>query len=437
MKFKDEESLYYKGEPIPKQTTSNDPNTYLGEIEKYLNVMIRTQENDAYRYLSSGKKIIGPLIILVKKVIRKLLKWYIEPITSQQTQFNNAVTPAIGRTTELIIGLLNKTSEMEKMQTQYSILETQLQGILNKTSEMEEMQIQYSILETRLQEMLYKIGEMEKMQTQYSNLEKRFQEMEGRMNIYAERIQAASTRLEKIDEIDVFKESNFNLFNKTTYSQSGEDSILAYVVYVLGIPFESVDYIDLGANHAKEMSNTYFFYSKGAKGILVEANPELIPELKFYRHRDIILNNCVDVEAGKQVDFYILSGDGLSTPDIDAAKEFCEINPDLEIIDKRVVSTISYKTIVENYLGKAPTLLSIDIEGKDIEILRSIDYEKYRPLLIVTEVISYDTTLNYNTKNDEVKNFLDSKDYDEYAFTGINSIFLDRKYLRKMKEGQE
>ncbi len=38
------------------------------------------------RVLSSQKKIIGPLILLVKKILRKLMFWYIEPIIQQQRE---------------------------------------------------------------------------------------------------------------------------------------------------------------------------------------------------------------------------------------------------------------------------------------------------------------------------------------------------------------
>ncbi|MEX1029321.1 MAG: FkbM family methyltransferase [Paenibacillaceae bacterium] len=407
---------------VEQSATPSGPNTYLSEIHGYIKEMTNTRENNAYRYLDSPRKIIGPVIVFSKKVIRKLLKWYIEPITFQQTRFNNAVTPAIGRTTELITELINKTSEIE---TLYNNSAKELE---NKQTQYEEMklqmdhkQMQYDLLFTKVEQMQHLIDD------KISGLEKSH-------NFYSERINSVATKLNQFEEIGVLKESQFDIFNKHTYSQSGEDSILAYIIHVLGIPFESIDYIDLGANHAKEMSNTYFFYSRGAKGVLVEANPELIPELKFYRHGDIILNNCVDLETGNIVDFYILSGDGLSTPDYNAAMNFCEINPDLQIIDKKSVKTISYSTIVEGYLGKAPTILSIDIEGKDLAILHSIDYEKYRPLLIVTEMVNYDTKLSHLTKNDEVKKYLNSVDYDEYAFTGINSIFLDRRYLKERSE---
>ncbi len=68
------------------------------------------------------------------------------------------------------------------------------------------------------------------------------------------------TRLERAADSQGSSNVNLNMLMKTTYSQSGEDAILAYLFAVLGIPFAKCSYLDLGANRPKEMSNTYFFY---------------------------------------------------------------------------------------------------------------------------------------------------------------------------------
>lgn len=98
------------------------------------------------------------------------------------------------------------------------------------------------------------------------------------------------------------------------------------------------------------------------------------------------------------------------------------------------MKTISYNDIVEKYLGKAPVLLSIDIEGNDEAILRSIDLDNYRPVVIVIEMIDYNVNLAYKTKKQAIKQYMETQNYDEYAFTGINSIFIDRRYLDSQRE---
>lgn len=405
------------------------------EWNQYIRGMESTKNNHAHRYLHSHRKVLGPFIVFSKKVVRKLLKWYINPITEQQTSFNNIATSAIVKTSEQLTRFKN---DLDNVNIKYSnsegVLQDTIKSIITLVDE------KYLMVEKKIQELQDVISlSNSNSEVKFQELKKEQYELKQDHQEIQEQYQELLSKVLKVEHsnsvllerIDLNLSTSDSFFEKKTYGQSGEDSILAYIILVLGIPFEQITYLDLGANHAKELSNTYYFYNKGAKGILVEANPKLIFELKLYRGRDIILNNVIDVEDNKEVDFYILSGDGLSTPDYDAAISFCEINPDITIEDKKTVKTITYKTIVEQYLGEAPTILSVDIEGKDFEILQSIDFENYRPLLIVIEMISYDTKLNYTTKSKEIMEFLESNNYDEYAFTGINSIFIDKEFLNQ------
>ena len=83
-------------------------------------------------------------------------------------------------------------------------------------------------------------------------------------------------------------------------------------------------------------------------------------------------------------------------------------------------------------LGGAPKILNLDIEGMEMEILRSIDFDKYRPTAMIIEMIPYSKQLVAGQKNQEILRFMQEKGYVEYAFTGINSIFLDMKFYEKV-----
>lgn len=222
------------------------------------------------------------------------------------------------------------------------------------------------------------------------------------------------------------------LFNKVTNSQAGEDSIIAYVLAVIGKPLGESTYIDLGANHPIEMSNTYFFYTMGARGVLVEANDDLCDELKKERPEDIVLNNAVSEKSGDTVSFNILNFDGLST--VGSIDELKSENSDVKIEKTVSVETICYNDIVDKYLKSAPVILNLDIEGKEMDILRSIDFENKRPFFIIIEMIPYSKKLVVGQKNEEIMEFMKGVDYSEYAFTGINSIFIDNKALKEINE---
>ena len=149
----------------------------------------------------------------------------------------------------------------------------------------------------------------------------------------------------------------------------------------------------------------------------------------------MITKYLVSVSSDEEMDFYVLSGDGLSTPNKEQAEETCKINPAITIKNVVKVSSITVNDIIEKYFGgQTPNFISIDIEGYDLEIIKSIDLEKYRPLVIIVETIEYRPYLPINVKINDVMEYLNAKDYTEYAFTGINSIFIDSRYMNQLNQ---
>ena len=253
----------------------------------------------------------------------------------------------------------------------------------------------------------------------YVNEKLKITQCQKRLDEIEQRLQQAENRVD-----------GFDFLNKITNSQSGEDAILAYVLANLEVPLNQCLYLDLGANDPVRGSNTHFFYSQGAHGVLVEANPQLISKLEKERPRDIVLNKCIGNASEDVIRFYIMSDDGLSTIDPEGVKEIQKVNPNITLKDVVDVPTITINEIFETYFEHAPEICSLDVEGMEMEILRSIDYEKYRPLLFVIETIEYSKSISIGKKNQEVLNFMLSKGYEEYAFTGINSIFIDTVALK-------
>ena len=72
-------------------------------------------------------------------------------------------------------------------------------------------------------------------------------------------------------------------------------------------------------------------------------------------------------------------------------------------------------------------ICSIDIEGDELSVLKSINMDKYRPLIYIIETIEYRKNLDLNNKRMDIIEYMQGKGYQEYAFTGVNSIFIDTK----------
>lgn len=61
--------------------------------------------------ITSHRKTIGRFIVFGKKVVRKLLRWYINPPFDQQREFNGSVTRSINIVNELLHNYTNEINE--------------------------------------------------------------------------------------------------------------------------------------------------------------------------------------------------------------------------------------------------------------------------------------------------------------------------------------
>lgn len=378
------------------------------ELDKayfYLNKIIEKQNITSVRPVVSKRKgIIAKGVIVAKKIMRKLLFWYIEPICKQQTQYNEMCT-------QYCIQLFYYTKKQDE---KYHIVEEERNEREQLKEKIEQMTIEY---QQKMEEYQEENAALKNLLTCIS------QETRALIN------DVQTMKHENVG--DIKNEDDF--WNKLTVAQAGEDSIVEYILRVLGITPTNEQYLDLGANHAKQLSNTYVLYTRGMRGVLVEANPQLIGELKFFRTEDTILNKCVADTSGEFIKFYIMSGDGLSCTSIEATQEMISKNPQLYIEDEVIVETITVNDILKKYFTKAPILLSIDIEGQEENILNAIDYEKYAPLIIIVERIEYGTNIATSKRQDRIEEIMTKNGYFEYAFTGINSIFINRKKMEEIQ----
>ncbi len=211
------------------------------------------------------------------------------------------------------------------------------------------------------------------------------------------------------------------------YSQFGEDIIIDHLFKQLGI--DKPSYLDIGANEAKYISNTYYFYEQGSRGVLVEPNPFLYKKLKKKRTGDIVLNTGVGLNETEEADFYVFPdyANGLSTFSKEEADHWQQVGMKgmgkipLDKVIKMSLTPVN--KILQQYFSDKPlNLVSLDVEGLDFEILKSMDLEKFRPDVICVETLQYDEHQK-GFRNQPVIDFMLAKGYFVYADTRVNSIF--------------
>jgi len=224
----------------------------------------------------------------------------------------------------------------------------------------------------------------------------------------------------------VLRKLGINPKYKKSYSQCGEDLIIYHIFDNLKI--KKPTYIDIGANHPYFLNNTYLLYKKGSRGVNIEPNIILFKKLKKVRRKDVNLNIGVSDKEG-ELEFYSINPNTMSTFSKDEAYKLKEeYNYKIEAITKIKVETL--QNVIQKYFdGTYPDLLSIDVEGYDEQILKSIDYEKSSPTIIVAETIEFSMVYKDNLKRTEIITFLQNKGYIVYADTMINTIFVKKDRL--------
>jgi FkbM family methyltransferase len=177
-------------------------------------------------------------------------------------------------------------------------------------------------------------------------------------------------------------------------------------------------FIEFGAANGYTFSNTWLLEKEfGWSGILAEPARCFHNELKNNRSCNIEFD-CVWNESDKEVQFREFGE--LSTIDTFTDCDFhAEKRKNKEVY---TVKTISIMDLLKKY--DAPQkidYLSIDTEGSELEILKSLDFNKYKIDIITCEH-------NHTPLRTEIKDFLYSKGYE-----WVNKNFSDFDDWYKLK----
>jgi hypothetical protein len=209
--------------------------------------------------------------------------------------------------------------------------------------------------------------------------------------------------------------SKAGLINRS-FSQHGEDVKIASY-------FDQSDkdgfYVDVGSNHPSKLSNTYKLYLSGMRGICIDPNQTLLDLHAILRPDDILIPAAIGsgFAIGK---FYEMSYHALST--------FSEDEANLMVDQGQTIIRETFKPILplslvlascfEDFKGKF-NFLSIDAEGWDEVVLRSNDWVKFRPKLILVE-------RNNDVVASDIDAYLVSNNYTLLHAEACNALYEDK-----------
>ena len=201
-------------------------------------------------------------------------------------------------------------------------------------------------------------------------------------------------------------------------AQSGEDK---YIIKLFDEDFKG-KFLDIGCYHPTRHNNTYELYKKGWSGINIDLNPLTIELFDFMRPKDVNINIGIsDKDAEKEL-YFIDELDTQNTIDknqLEFLKKHHNINQDQITVKK--IQTKNLETILNEYEFYNIDFMNLDIEGHELQVLKTLDFKKIKIKYLCIEMIEHNEESILNVKN--MKDLLKENNFKLIKNFGFNHIY--------------
>tara|TARA_B100000427_G_C15461622_1_gene574335 strand:- start:458 stop:1210 length:753 start_codon:yes stop_codon:yes gene_type:complete len=189
-------------------------------------------------------------------------------------------------------------------------------------------------------------------------------------------------------------------FKKKSYSIGSQDLIINYFFKnkKKGI------YIDVGCYHPYNGNNTKLLYDKGWSGINIDLDFHTIDFFNFVRKRDENINVAISEKESEKDLYFFHNRSAINSLSEIRKKEAKEI---------KKIKTKTLNNVFENskFKNEKINLISIDVEGHEIEVLKSFNLSKYNPEMVIIEFLDRDIINNLEFHNQNIDKILNSEIY--------------------------
>ena len=229
--------------------------------------------------------------------------------------------------------------------------------------------------------------------------------------------------------------ASFEEYAQRSFSLEGEDILFQsylfrYVHVFKMLPANIMSdgfYLDIGAHHPRRHSNTCLLYRRGWTGINIDPMPGSKELFDKERPKDINLEIAVS-DVDESSTYYLLDDPGVKNSGrsgflSEERVNFLSQSQGSRVSASKEINKHRLGQILDQHLpaGKEIDLLNIDVEGPEIAVLRSNNWEKYSPKFIFIEMHEYGIR-NFNEL--EVPRFLEKYNYVLLSKLGITALFV-------------
>ncbi len=191
-------------------------------------------------------------------------------------------------------------------------------------------------------------------------------------------------------------------------SQYGQDKFVAEYLFP---GKERGTFVDIGANDGVTLSNTLFFEERRQwTGLCVEPLPEIFEKLREARERAFCENVCVSQTEGT-LDFAMVEGEDMLSGIVESMdkRHHRRIEKEKGRLRMLRLPSLRLQTLLEKYALDQVDFLSIDTEGSELEVLRSVDFDKTKVGVVCVE---------NNSGRKDVRRHLEERGFAYYVTLG-------------------
>jgi FkbM family methyltransferase len=210
---------------------------------------------------------------------------------------------------------------------------------------------------------------------------------------------------------------------RVSFAQEGEDLLLEILLDRLRGPGTTAPgfYVDVGAHDPVRFSNTQLFYLRGWRGINIDPRLGFQARLDQCRPGDINLNIAIGRERATQ-SYFEFNEPALNSFEPELARSRDGVGG-YRIESTRPVEVYPLAEVLRRHVpvGQEVTFFTVDVEGLDLDVLMSNDWNLCRPLVIVVE-LSGDPDLE-DLATHPIATYLKSVGYKPLAKLRLSAVF--------------
>ena len=231
---------------------------------------------------------------------------------------------------------------------------------------------------------------------------------------------------------DLIRKFVYENYPELSFSQLGEQQVLCNIFErILKKHRLKKTYLDIGAFDPIKGSNTFRLYQLGWHGIAVEPNSFKVENWSVTRPSDIVVTKAVIPNTWTEKTVQMVAANQQDAREsIHSSK--CQTSRTQGNSYSYEVETITISNLLEfaEREGLSPSMLNLDVEGLEQEILTSYDFRKKIPVLCVEQFLNEftDSCSALEYQNSELVQYLQSKGYYLISICGISLIFAHKDF---------